>query len=151
VGFRRDVPGERLDVHLRARMPRRAYGPSPELVQGCCSYGAHFTGKADIKRVAGRRCHAHGRSVAIPQQSLAQLEARKLRFARTGKEGQLTTRTVEGACIFLNRPGSRAGPGCALHRAALERGKNPLELKPDVWLASFPLQARRTRRRMTGG
>src|SRR5215831_14769357 len=26
-------------------------GPAPELVQGCCSYGAHFTGNADRKRV----------------------------------------------------------------------------------------------------
>jgi hypothetical protein len=39
---------------------------------------------------------------------------------------------VEGACIFLNRPGFAGGPGCALHRAALARGQAPLELKPDV-------------------
>ena len=39
---------------------------------------------------------------------------------------------VEGACIFLNRPGFAGGPGCALHRAALERGQAPMDLKPDV-------------------
>src|SRR3954453_11745136 len=39
---------------------------------------------------------------------------------------------VDGACIFLNRPGFPGGPGCALHRAALERGERPLDLKPDV-------------------
>ena len=26
--------------------------PTPELVHGCCTYGAHFTDKADRKRVA---------------------------------------------------------------------------------------------------
>ena len=26
-------------------------GPAPELVQGCCSYGAHFTDAADEQRV----------------------------------------------------------------------------------------------------
>ena len=26
-------------------------GPAPELVQGCCSYGAHFTGAKDARRV----------------------------------------------------------------------------------------------------
>src|SRR4051812_38450153 len=26
-------------------------GPAPELVQGCCSYGAHFTGPEDVARV----------------------------------------------------------------------------------------------------
>src|SRR5579875_3952383 len=26
-------------------------GPAPELVQGCCSYGAHFTDDADVARV----------------------------------------------------------------------------------------------------
>ena len=26
-------------------------GPTPELVQGCCSYGAHFTGPEDAARV----------------------------------------------------------------------------------------------------
>jgi hypothetical protein len=27
-------------------------GPTPELAQGCCSYGAHFTGKEDADKVA---------------------------------------------------------------------------------------------------
>ena len=42
------------------------------------------------------------------------------------------TRLVDGACIFLNRPGFAGGPGCALHRAALRRGERPLDWKPDV-------------------
>src|SRR4051812_49885026 len=27
-------------------------GPAPELIQGCCSYGAHFTDQEDAERVA---------------------------------------------------------------------------------------------------
>jgi len=42
------------------------------------------------------------------------------------------TRLVDDACIFLNRPGHLGGAGCALHRAAIERGVPPLQLKPDV-------------------
>ena len=70
------------------------------------------------------------------------LTAKQWQFAKRGRaksgvlrrdaDGDLVTRLVEGACIFLNRPGFPGGAGCALHRAALERGVEPLELKPDV-------------------
>ena len=48
-----------------------------------------------------------------------------------------TTRVVDGACIFLNRPGFRpgtfaAGAGCALHLLALDEGRSPVLTKPDV-------------------
>jgi hypothetical protein len=47
-------------------------------------------------------------------------------------EGQRKTRVVDGACIFLNRPGWASGDGCALHQVALAESREPLELKPDV-------------------
>ncbi len=50
----------------------------------------------------------------------------------TGDDGDGRTRTVEGACIFLNRDDFPAGPGCALHLLALAEGRQPLEAKPDV-------------------
>jgi hypothetical protein len=102
-------------------------GPAPELAQGCCSYGAHFTGVEDAERV---------RTAAVT------LTAEQWQFAKKGRSkrgvlhvnaaGETVTRLVDDACIFLNRPGFPGGPGCALHRAALERGIDPLELKPDV-------------------
>jgi hypothetical protein len=101
-------------------------GPAPELEQGCCSYGAHFTGDDDVARV---------------QAAAATLERSQWQFAARGRRrgplrrdasGAVTTRLVDGACIFLNRPGFPGGAGCALHRAANERGVAPLELKPDV-------------------
>ena len=44
----------------------------------------------------------------------------------------LRTRLVDGACVFLNRPGFPGGTGCALHRMALREGLHPLLTKPDV-------------------
>jgi hypothetical protein len=99
---------------------------APELVQGCCSYGAHFTGPEDVARV---------------EAAAATLEADEWQFRRQGRQrgvvkttpgGETVTRMVEGACVFLNRPGFAAGAGCALHRAALDRGERPMDLKPDV-------------------
>lgn len=42
------------------------------------------------------------------------------------------TRVVDGACIFLNRPGFAGGAGCALHLAAIALGESPVGLKPSV-------------------
>jgi hypothetical protein len=107
-------------------------GPAPELVQGCCSYGAHFTGKADVKRVAAAAATLTDEQWQFRHKALPRSSQRNLRITRTAKDGQLVTRLVQGACIFLNRPEFPGGPGCALHRAALDRGINPLKLKPDV-------------------
>ena len=49
-------------------------------------------------------------------------KAEKKGFLETTKDGETKTRTVEGACIFLNRPGFEHGAGCALHQAAVRRG-----------------------------
>jgi hypothetical protein len=48
------------------------------------------------------------------------------------KSGEVLSRLVDDACIFLNRPGFAKGPGCAFHVAAMERGIPHAELKPDV-------------------
>jgi hypothetical protein len=129
-------------------------GPAPELVQGCCSYGAHFTGSKDVKRVEAvaatltpQQWQLRPRALSDPRRPKSQSRSRqeeptksrsrgsgaeKLHVIQRNRSGDLTTRIVKGACIFLNRPGFPGGPGCALHRAALERGLPPLELKPDV-------------------
>ena len=53
-------------------------------------------------------------------------------MVKRSPKGDLSTRLVKDACIFLNRPDFPGGAGCALHRAAMERGVPHLELKPDV-------------------
>jgi hypothetical protein len=100
--------------------------PAPEMVQGCCSYGAHMTGEEDVTRVK-----AAARTLTSDQWQFA-AQGQRGGITRRGTAGVSVTRLVEGACIFLNRPGFPGGPGCALHRAALERGEKPMDLKPDV-------------------
>ena len=100
--------------------------PAPELVHGCCSYGAHFVDEEDVQRVerfAGE---------LSDEEWQFRRRARKNGVVRRTKRGETVTRLVEGACIFLNRPGFPTGPGCALHQAALARGVHPLQLKPEV-------------------
>ena len=101
-------------------------GPAPELVQGCCSYGAHLTDDADVARV-----EAAAATLGAEEWQFA-ARGRRNGVVRTDRSGTRTTRMVDGACIFLNRPGFSAGPGCALHQVATRRGQLPLELKPDV-------------------
>ena len=108
-------------------------GPAHELVQGCCSYGAHFTGKTDVKRVDRRGRDPDRRAVAVQSKALPRGSSGACAHHQDlRKTAPSMTRTVSGACIFLNRPGFPGGPGCALHRAALDRGQAPLKLKPDV-------------------
>lgn len=111
-------------------------GPAPELAHGCCSYGAHLTGGKDARRVekAAARLAPHQWQFwrqGQPKAGKGDNGKRMRIFTRDGS-GQLTTRLVRDACIFLNRPEFPGGPGCALHRASLERGEAPLRGKPDV-------------------
>lgn len=100
--------------------------PAPELAEGCCSYGANFTGPEDLERVK-----TAAKTLTDEQWQMKEAGLRG-GISRRGPGQVAVTRIVKGACIFLNRPGFPGGPGCALHRAALERGLHPMELKPDV-------------------
>ncbi|MDQ2825840.1 MAG: hypothetical protein M3Y04_02550 [Actinomycetota bacterium] len=101
-------------------------GPAPELVQGCCSYGAHFTDADDEARVEAAA------ATLTPDQWQYAREGRARGVVKTNAGGERVTRMVADACVFLNRPDFPGGAGCALHRAALARGGRPMDLKPDV-------------------
>ena len=96
-----------------------------QLHQGCCSYGAHFVDDDDVRVVTEAAARL------TPQQWQLQRKAKRGGFLDTD-DGATVTRLVDGACIFLNRPGFARGPGCALHVAALDAGERPLDWKPDV-------------------
>lgn len=100
---------------------------------GCCTLGAHFSDTDDEERVA------EWVDRLTPEQWQHRDEAlsRKGKLARAGwtevdDEGDRKTRVVDGACIFLNRPGFAAGVGCALHGLALQHDVHFVETKPDV-------------------
>lgn len=107
---------------------------------GCCTLGAHFTEKADWQRVAAVAAqlgedewqyHSVGTATGT-KDDWTELEDRVRK-----------TRVVDGACIFLNRPGFPAGAGCALHQHAILTGVQPHTTKPDV---CWQLPLRRTYR-----
>jgi hypothetical protein len=113
-------------------------GPAPELVHGCCTYGAHFVDKADRKKVA-----------ALAEQLTAEQWQYRKKANKLGgpvhrnEHGEWVTRTVRDACIFLNRVGFAAGPGCALHQVAVESGERPMDWKPTVcWQLPLRLEER---------
>jgi hypothetical protein len=101
--------------------------PTPEAMEGCCSYGAHFTDETDAARV-----QVAAGTLSGEQWQFRSKARRKSGVLKRDSKGAIATRLVDGACIFLNRPGHLGGAGCALHRAAIERGVPPLQLKPDV-------------------
>ena len=102
-----------------------------ELQQGCCSYGAHLgdgaDGRAEALNVAAFA------SVLTDEQWQYRSE-----FVEQGPAAIFTdvhrnhTRVVDGACVFLNRPGFAGGTGCALHIGALAADESPIEWKPSV-------------------
>ena len=102
-------------------------GPAEDLVHGCCSYGAHFVDEEDEATTL-----AYAARLTDEQWQLKDVARRKGGATKQNKHGERKTRVVDGACIFLNRPGFAGGIGCALHNAAVQAGDRPLDWKPDV-------------------
>jgi hypothetical protein len=97
---------------------------APELGHGCCSVGAELDGEDEAHLISALaatldpdRFEHHG---AATDGGVFATEERT------------STRVVDGACIFLNRPGFPGGAGCALHLAAEDHGDSPVGLKPSV-------------------
>jgi len=100
---------------------------APEMVQGCCSYGAHFTSGKDRRHV-----EQLAKKLTADEWQFKKQSDKRGGPIKVNRDGDVVSRLVDGACIFLNRPGFHAGPGCALHQAALRRGERPLDWKPEV-------------------
>lgn len=98
----------------------------PELVRGCCSYGAHFADATDRDRVVRL-----AKKLGPDEWQLRDVGRRRGVVASTGPRSW-RTRVIDGGCIFLNRPGFEAGPGCALHLHAQRAGRHFVETKPEV-------------------
>jgi hypothetical protein len=100
---------------------------APELELGCCSYGAHFVDDDDLARV-----EAAAARLSDDQWQFAKKGRGKKGFTTRNAEGEVVTRLVEDACIFLNRPDFHRGAGCALHVLALDTEESYIPLKPEV-------------------
>jgi hypothetical protein len=98
--------------------------PAEALGQGCCSIGADL---GDVDEARGISAMA---AMLSPERFEHHAEARDGGIFRD--EDRKHTRLVDGACIFLNRPGFAGGAGCALHIAAVDAGESPMDWKPSV-------------------
>ena len=98
--------------------------PAEHLGQGCCSIGADLDGEGESMNIGALA---------------ATLDPSRFEHHAEGREGGVfaddarnKTRVVDGACIFLNRPGFPGGAGCALHIEAIHSGESPTVWKPSV-------------------
>jgi hypothetical protein len=87
----------------------------------CCIHGAHFTEKADEKRVR-----------KYVEQLTPEMWQRKDDQWIEKEDGERKTRVVDGGCIFANDPDFEGGAGCALHLLAMQEGISHIETKPEV-------------------
>ncbi len=92
--------------------------------RGCCSIGAELDNEEEAMDISALA------SMLSPQHFQHHTEARE--GGIFSDDRRVATRVLDGACIFLNRPGFDGGAGCALHLAALEVGDSPIEWKPSV-------------------
>ncbi|MEZ5140762.1 MAG: hypothetical protein R2711_18915 [Acidimicrobiales bacterium] len=110
--------------------------PAPELQQGCCSVGAELLDEDEARAIAALA------ATLDPATFQHHRAAAERGTVRSTPSGGLATTLVDGACVFLNRPGFAGGPGCALHLGAVADGESPLDWKPSVcW--QLPLRVER--------
>ncbi len=98
--------------------------PAEHLGHGCCSMGAELDGLDEARNVA-----ALAATLSPDTFQFHQLATTEGVFA---DQTYTNTRVVDGACVFLNRPGFQGGAGCALHLAALAACESPIDWKPSV-------------------
>ncbi|MGY1916222.1 hypothetical protein [Blastococcus sp. SYSU DS0973] len=101
---------------------------------GCCSHGAFFTDEDDLLRVTAAVADLTDEDWQLAPAGRGAWTEEDDAGDGDGAEPvrSLRTRVVDGACVFLNRPGFAGGSGCALHRMAVRTGLHPLTTKPDV-------------------
>jgi len=100
------------------------YASAPDA--GCCTLGAHFSDDEDVRRVTAAM------ELLGPEHWELHAEGHLDGITEVDAEGDVKTRVVDGACVFLNSRGFSGGYGCALHGYALAEGLPPHTLKPDV-------------------
>ena len=98
--------------------------PAPDRQLGCCSVGAELLDDDEAMRLAAL--------AATMDETGFQFAAKAADAGVFADAERRFTRVVDGACIFLNRPGFAGGVGCALHLAALADDDDPCDWKPSV-------------------
>lgn len=97
---------------------------SLESGHGCCSWGAQMDSVDEAMNLSAM-------AAMIPDHLFQYREA-ATSDGIFSDDSRTNTKVIDGACIFLNRPGFSGGAGCALHIAAVEAEELPLDWKPSV-------------------
>jgi len=98
--------------------------PAEHLGHGCCSLGADLDGEDEARTIGALA------ATLSPERFEHHAQAAAGGVFADGTRS--STRVVDGACIFLNRPGFTGGAGCALHLEAVDAGQPPSVFKPSV-------------------
>lgn len=98
---------------------------TPELGQGCCSYGAHLLDDEDEARTLKRADQLSAEEWQLKDRAPNELIV-------TNESGDRVTAQIDDACVFLNRPDFALGSGCAFHVAAANRDESFVTWKPEV-------------------
>ena len=98
--------------------------PAEHLNQGCCSIGAELADPEEAMTISAL--------AATLDPELFQFHDATDANDVFSDSTRTNTKVVEGACIFLNRPGFEGGEGCALHIAAIGAKESPTAWKPSV-------------------
>src|SRR3954454_16277870 len=98
--------------------------PAENLGHGCCSIGADLDGTDEAMLISAL--------AATLDPARFEQHAAAAAGGVFGDARRCNTRVVDGACIFLNRPGFAGGAGCALHLAAIDSDESPTDWKPSV-------------------
>ena len=98
--------------------------PADHLGQGCCSIGAELDGEDEAMTISAL--------AATIDPARFEHHAEATAGGVFSDDTRSATRVVDGACIFLNRPGFPGGAGCALHLEAVHAGESPVDWKPSV-------------------
>jgi hypothetical protein len=99
-------------------------GPEPaeDLGLGCCSIGADLGDEDEARMIAAL--------AATLSPARFEYHAAALDGGIFCPDSRTHTRVVDGACIFLNRPGFIGGAGCALHWRPSRRASHPSNGSP---------------------
>lgn len=122
----------------------------PEL--GCCAHGAFLSDEEDLLNLHANVERLDADLWQLREATLAEAEAdgslahgheAYIVQDEVDDEPAWKTRTLEGACVFLNRPGNDEGApaGCVFHTMAIQQGLSLVETKPEV---CWQLPLRRT-------
>ena len=111
----------------------------PDSGLGCCSVGAELLYEDEAMRIAALAATISPEHFQLASSFAEHGALAKERNAR----GLANTLVIDGACVFLNRPGFDGGHGCVLHAEAIRSGESPLDWKPSIcW--QLPLKIERS-------